>query len=93
MERMRRLVCEFYDGMNFGKLVKRHPRLKGTITDMLIGDIFREEVDVMSLPSPNCVPNDTPNVHVRLDRFFRTWFDLRHCSSSLTRRNHNLCVD
>ncbi len=50
MERMRRLVCEFYDGLSFGKLVKRHPHLKGTITDMLIGDIFREEVDVIVAP-------------------------------------------
>jgi len=50
MERMRRLVCEFYDGLSFGKLVKRHPYLKGTITDMLIGDIFREEVDVIVAP-------------------------------------------
>lgn len=50
MERMRRLVCEFYDGMSFGKLVKRHPHLKGTITDMLIGDIFREDVDVIVAP-------------------------------------------
>jgi flavin-dependent dehydrogenase len=50
MERMRRLICEFYDGMNFGKLVKRHPHLKGTITDMLIGDIFREEVDAIVGP-------------------------------------------
>lgn len=50
MERMRRLVCEFYDGMSFGKLVKRHPHLKGTITDMLIGDIFREDVDQIIAP-------------------------------------------
>jgi flavin-dependent dehydrogenase len=50
MERMRRLVCEFYDGLSFGKLVKRHPHLKGTITDMLIGDIFREEVDAIIAP-------------------------------------------
>lgn len=50
MERMRRLVCEFYDGMSFGKLVKRHPHLKGTITDMLIGDFFRDEVDVIVAP-------------------------------------------
>ncbi len=50
MERMRRLVCEFYDGLSFGKLVKRHPHLKGTITDMLIGDIFREEVDMIVGP-------------------------------------------
>ncbi len=50
MERMRRLICEFYDGLSFGKLVKRHPHLKGTITDMLIGDIFREEVDTIVGP-------------------------------------------
>lgn len=50
MERMRRLVCEFYDGLSFGKLVKRHPHLKGTITDMLIGDIFREDVDKIVPP-------------------------------------------
>ena len=50
MERMRRLVCEFYDGLSFGKLVKRHPHLKGTITDMLIGDIFREDVDAIVAP-------------------------------------------
>lgn len=50
MERMRRLVCEFYDGLSFGKLIKRHPHLKGTITDMLIGDIFREDIDEIVAP-------------------------------------------
>ncbi len=50
MDRMRRLVCEFYDGLNFGKLIKRHPHLKGTITDLLIGDLFREEVDCVVGP-------------------------------------------
>lgn len=45
MDRMRRLVCEFYDGLNFGKLVRRNPEKKGLITDVLIGNIFKEEVD------------------------------------------------
>ncbi len=45
MERMRRLVCEFYDGLNFGRLVRRNPDKKGLITDVLIGNIFKEEVD------------------------------------------------
>lgn len=45
MDRMRRLVCEFYDGLNFGKLVRRNPDKKGLITDVLIGNIFKEEVD------------------------------------------------
>ena len=35
MDRMRRLVCEFYDGFSFGRFVKRHPHLKGLVTDLL----------------------------------------------------------
>ncbi|HVL15338.1 MAG TPA: NAD(P)/FAD-dependent oxidoreductase, partial [Gemmata sp.] len=29
MDRIRRLVCEFYDGLSFGRFVKKHPHLKG----------------------------------------------------------------
>ncbi len=47
MIRMRRLVCEFYDGFSFGRFVKRHPHLKGFVTDVLIGDIFKDDVDVL----------------------------------------------
>ncbi len=47
MDRMRRLVCEFYDGFSFGRFVKRHPQLKGFVTDLLIGDIFKDDVDVL----------------------------------------------
>jgi flavin-dependent dehydrogenase len=43
MERMRRLVCEFYDGFSFGRFVKRHPQFKGHITDLLIGDLFEDK--------------------------------------------------
>ncbi len=45
MDRMRRLVCAFYDGLNFGKLVRRNPDKKGLITDVLIGNLFHDEVD------------------------------------------------
>ncbi len=45
MERMRRLVCAYYDGFSFGRFVKRHPHKKGAVTDLLIGDLFREELD------------------------------------------------
>ena len=45
MDRMRRLVCAYYDGFSFGRFVKRHPNKKGAITDLLIGDLFREELD------------------------------------------------
>jgi flavin-dependent dehydrogenase len=50
MERMRRLVCEFYDGFNFGGFVKKHPDLKGHITDLLIGDLFTSRTDVLVEP-------------------------------------------
>ena len=50
MDRMRRLVVEFYDGFNFGRFIKRNPHLKGPITDLLIGDMFREELDIVVEP-------------------------------------------
>jgi flavin-dependent dehydrogenase len=50
MDRMRRLVCEYYDGFSFGQFVKRHPHLKGHLTDLLIGDLFKGEVDEVFPP-------------------------------------------
>jgi flavin-dependent dehydrogenase len=47
MERMRRLVCEFYDGFSFGRFVRKHPGLKDLVTDVLIGDVFKDDVDVL----------------------------------------------
>jgi flavin-dependent dehydrogenase len=47
MDRMRRLVCEFYDGFSFGRFVRKHPDLKGHVTDVLIGDVFKDDVDVL----------------------------------------------
>ena len=35
MERMRRLVCAYYDGFSFGRFVKQFPHLKGLVTDLL----------------------------------------------------------
>jgi flavin-dependent dehydrogenase len=45
MDRMRRLVVEYYNGFSFGKFIRRHPMLQGHITDLLSGDLFRESVD------------------------------------------------
>jgi hypothetical protein len=45
VDRMRRLVCEYYDGFSFGNFVHRYPELRGTITDLLIGDLFTNRVD------------------------------------------------
>jgi flavin-dependent dehydrogenase len=45
VDRMRRLVCEYYGGFSFGRFVKRFPHLQGTVTDLLIGDLFTDRVD------------------------------------------------
>ena len=45
MDRMRSLVCAYYSGFSFGKFVAEHPNRKGDITDLLIGDLFRPELD------------------------------------------------
>ena len=45
MDRMRRLVCEYYDGFSFGQFVRRHPQFKGHLTDLLMGDLFKDELD------------------------------------------------
>lgn len=50
MARMRRLVCEYYDGFSFGRFVKKHPALKGHLTDLLIGDLFDDKVDDVVRP-------------------------------------------
>ena len=47
VDRMRRLVCEYYDGFSFGGFMREFPELRGTITDLLIGDLFTDRVDVV----------------------------------------------
>ncbi len=47
MDRMRKLVCGFYDGLNFGRLVKEHGESKPLITDILIGDFFKGGIDAL----------------------------------------------
>jgi flavin-dependent dehydrogenase len=45
VDRMRRLVCEYYNGFSFGGFVRQYPHLQGTVTDLLIGDLFTGRVD------------------------------------------------
>jgi flavin-dependent dehydrogenase len=45
MDRMRRLVCEYYGGFSFGRFVQKHPDQKGHLTDLLIGDLLDDKVD------------------------------------------------
>jgi flavin-dependent dehydrogenase len=50
MDRMRRLVCAYYEGFSFGRFVRRHPHFKGLLTDLLIGDLFKDSLDVVWEP-------------------------------------------
>jgi flavin-dependent dehydrogenase len=56
VDRMRRLVCEYYDGFSFGRFVKAFPHLRGKITDLLIGDLFTDEVDEVWGPLESLYP-------------------------------------
>jgi hypothetical protein len=56
VDRMRRLVCEYYGGFSFGQFVKRFPELSGTVTDLLIGDLFTGRVDKVWEPMESMYP-------------------------------------
>ena len=59
VDRMRRLVCEYYEGFSFGGFVRRYPELRGTITDLLIGDLFTDRVDTVWGPMESMNAADT----------------------------------
>lgn len=43
IEAMRRLVYAFYDqGFNFGDMLRKHPQLRGDLTDCLIGNLWKD---------------------------------------------------
>ncbi len=56
IDRMRRLVCEYYDGFSFGNFVRTFPELRNTITDLLIGDLFHDRVDKVWQPMESLYP-------------------------------------
>ena len=62
MDRMRRLVCEYYNGFSFGAFVRNYPGLRGTVTDLLIGDLFNTRVDKVWRPMESLHPPDHPAI-------------------------------
>ena len=62
VDRMRRLVCEYYDGFSFGRFVKGFPHLQGKITDLLIGDLFTDKVDKVWKPMESLYPPDKSRI-------------------------------
>jgi flavin-dependent dehydrogenase len=61
VDRMRRLVCEYYAGFSFGNFMRHHPEMRGTVTDLLIGDLFTDRVDRVWAPMEAMYPD---NKHV-----------------------------
>ncbi|MCA8983209.1 MAG: tryptophan 7-halogenase [Planctomycetaceae bacterium] len=45
MDRMRKLVCAYYENLNFGRFMRSYPHHKGDLTDLLIGDLFKDSLD------------------------------------------------
>jgi len=62
VNRMRRLVCEYYDGFSFGQFVRAYPELQGTVTDLLIGDLFTDRVDKVWAPMESRYPAGKPPI-------------------------------
>ena len=62
VDRMRRLVCEYYQGFSFGKFVRNYPHLRGKVTDLLIGDLFTDSVDQVWQPMESLYPPDKPPI-------------------------------
>jgi flavin-dependent dehydrogenase len=62
VDRMRRLVCEYYEGFSFGRFVKAFPHLQGTVTDILIGDVFSDGVDKVWKPMESQYPPGKPPI-------------------------------
>ena len=56
VDRMRRLVAEYYDGFSFGQFIRKYPHLRGTVTDLLIGDLFEDKVDIVWEPLESMYP-------------------------------------
>ena len=62
VDRMRRLVCEYYAGFSFGQFIRKHPELRGTVTDLLIGDLFTDRVDKVWSPMEAMYPDNRHNI-------------------------------
>jgi flavin-dependent dehydrogenase len=62
VDRMRRLVCEYYNGFSFGNFVRQYPELRNTVTDLLIGDLFHDGVDKVWAPMESMYKNGHPTI-------------------------------
>lgn len=56
VDRMRRLACKYYNGFSFGQFVRSYPHLRGSVTDLLIGDLFTDRGDSVWQPMESLYP-------------------------------------
>ena len=45
MDRLKKFVCIYYDGFNFGYFIRKYPHMKRHVTDLLIGNVFKDSLD------------------------------------------------
>jgi len=62
VDRMRRLVCEYYSGFSFGRMIREYPELRGTLTDLLIGDLFHDGTDKVWGPLESLYEEGKPSI-------------------------------
>ena len=62
MDRMRRLLCEYYDGFNIGKFVRKFPHLQSPVTDLLVGHLFSDHVDQIWEPLESMRDPENPPI-------------------------------
>jgi flavin-dependent dehydrogenase len=61
MHAMRKLVYAYYTrGFSFGQFMRAHPQYKKNLVDLLIGDVFRPEVNAIFEPMSKQVPLPQP---------------------------------
>ncbi len=50
MDRLKKFVCIYYDGFNFGYFIRKYPHMKRHVTDLLIGNVFKDSLDEVWAP-------------------------------------------
>jgi flavin-dependent dehydrogenase len=58
---IRKLVYAFYTrGFSFGQFMRKHPEFKKNLVDLLIGDVFRPEINEIFRPMGQMIPLPEP---------------------------------
>jgi len=62
MQAIRKLVYAFYTkGFSFGQFTRQYPQFKNNLVDLLVGDVFRPEVNAIFEPMGQMIPLPQPS--------------------------------